>query len=391
MIYGFPIIWYPFGKGKIVRRPGGGPPKFVRKGKMSMDEDQNYYDQFQEAYDCHLCHGAPIDRSENRNSVLCKNCREKAIRYPVPKKIWAAVAVVLVLLLVSMVRFPKTLGDYRIYVSAEDRIENGELYEGMTDLLNIVEKYPQSTALTGKLVRLAMKYGCYDYAAYTIDNYLVGKEVNDNLYYEVSNAMDILDRYYNTMDTMQKMGEELSPTLSVEETAETLKKQCLDLVNDKTQDPALLYYYASLFTQNSQEQRTYLENAAEYNPMLFDAHVSLGTLDRREGDLASARERYGKVLAIDKTNPSALRAMGILDMLEGNMELGLAEARQAYQVNPDYTYVRETYMIALALSGDEAKSREIEEEIKASGEVLEDDTYQLLAGEITLQDYYIGE
>ena len=365
--------------------------KLVRKGKMSMDEEQNYYDQFQEAYDCHMCRREPIDRSESWNSVLCQSCREKAIHYPVPKKIWAAMAVVLVLLLISMIRFPKTLGDYKIYVSAESRIENGELYEGLTDLLTIVEKYPHSTELSGKLVRLAMKYGCYDYAAYTIDNYLVGKEVSDNLYYEVDNAMDILDRYYNTMDTMQKLSEELAPTLSVEEIAETIRNQCLDLVNDKTQDPALLYYYASLFTQNSQEQRTYLQNAVEYNPMMFDAHVSLGTLDRREGDLASARERYNKVLSIDKTNPSALRAMGILDMLEGNMELGLAEAEQAYQVNPDYTYVRETYMIALALTGDEAKSKEIEAEIEAAGEVLEDDTYKLLAGEITLQDYYIGE
>lgn len=356
-----------------------------------MDDTETRDEYFQEDYDCYLCHGAPIDRSENRNSVLCQNCREKMIHYPVPKKIWAAMTVVLVLLLISMVRFPKTLGDYRIYVSAEERIQDGELYEGLSDLLTVVEKYPDSTALSGKLVRLAMKYGCYDYAAYTIDHYLVGKEVGDSLYYDVNDAVDTLDRYYNTIETMQNVGEEITAELPPEKVAEVLKSKCLSLVDDKTQDPALLYYYASLFTQDGQEQRSFLQKAAEHNPMLFDAHVSLGTLDRREGDLASARERYEKVLSIDRTNPAALRAMGILDMLEGDMELGLSRAEEAYMVNPDYTYVRETYMIALALTGNKEKSEEIQEEIKATGEELEDDTYRLLAGEITLQDYYIGE
>lgn len=49
-----------------------------------MEEQENYgyegnlYEQL-EAELCHRCHRGKIDRSENPESVLCKECREELI------------------------------------------------------------------------------------------------------------------------------------------------------------------------------------------------------------------------------------------------------------------------------------------------------------------------
>ena len=65
-------------------------------------------------------------------------------------------------------------------------------------------------------------------------------------------------------------------------------------------------------------------------------------------------------------------------------------AQAAYEVDPDGLYVRDTYLVALHVNGHRDEENALIEEIEELEGALEEDTRQLLDGELTLQEYYMG-
>ena len=111
---------------------------------------------FQELYGCVSCHQAPVDRSENPNSRLCRRCREAAIHYPIPKISIPVVLVILVLTAFAYIRMPESLTDYRIYATAEAQIEAGMLNESPRWVIitwqlvsQITTMYPSNKGILG--------------------------------------------------------------------------------------------------------------------------------------------------------------------------------------------------------------------------------------------------
>ena len=81
--------------------------------------------------------------------------------------------------------------------------------------------------------------------------------------------------------------------------------------------------------------------------------------------------------------------MAILKMLEGDLESGRNLAKEAYDMNPDGNYIKETYLIALSQSGMKAEAEKLQEEIIKKDGALDEDTVMLLNGDITLENYYV--
>lgn len=351
-------------------------------------EEQNPFDSL---YDCHMCHQAPIDKTENPDSVLCKNCREKAIHYPFPK-LFLPIAVILCILTVfAYLRMPENLADYRIYATAEKQIQQGNLYDTLMNLEEVASRHPGSTDVAVRLVTLSMDYGCYDIAAYSMNTYLVGKSLSDVVYGDMIHYQNVLESFYDTQDSLSEFFNTLDESLSEEERRTALQNKILEMKADSKMYKPLVYYFAANFSSEPEEIKENLLQATSYDFLNFDALSNLGTTYRREGDFDAARSCYEKVLRYERKEPSANRGMAILEMLDGNMEQGLAYARTAYENGPDAYYVRETYLIALSLNGQAAQAGQIREEITAAGETFDPKMDSLLNGDISLEDYYIGE
>lgn len=350
-----------------------------------MDEQ----DIFQELYSCELCHQAPADKSENPDSRICRRCREKAVRYPVPWFFFPAALVVLLLTVLAYVRMPKSLSDYRIYASAQARAESGMLYDTLAELVDVVERHPNSTDMAARLVTLSMDYGCYDFAAYCMNTYLAGRSLSDTVYGEMVHCQSVLNRYYDTLDELDSLAGELGEDTPQELGAAMIKDKLEDMQEDPNMYQPVVWYYLSLVSDSPAESMTCLQNCLDENPMDFAARAQLGTLYRRTGDLETARSQYEQILRYEKKEPQACRGMAVLSLLEGHMEEALSYARTAYENGPDSDYVRETYLIVLSFNRKTDEMKRLRQEMEDAGTPVEEDAEALLRGETTLQEYYI--
>lgn len=351
-------------------------------------EEQNIFD---ELYGCEMCRQAPADRSENPRSRLCRRCREQAIHYPIPRIFIPIVLAVLALTVLAYTQMPKSLSDYRIYATAEARIGQGMLYDTLSQLEQAAQRHPDSVDLAVRLVTLSMDYGCYDYAAYCMNTYLVGKSLSDTVYGDMIHYQNMLTSYYDTLDELQSVSDQLGEVADQEMAAAAIKEKLKELEKDPQMYQPLVCYYLAMFSEEPEECKAYLLRCLEENPMDFTAMADLGTRLRREGDLDGAHSYYEQVLHYEKTEALACRGMAILCLLDGDMDEALTFARTAYESNPDAPYVRDTCLITLFENGMTEEAEQMKQEMQNAGTPAEEDTEALLNGEITLREYYIEE
>ncbi|MBT9778679.1 tetratricopeptide repeat protein [Clostridium sp. MCC353] len=353
--------------------------------------EENEYYTIPESQLCRKCHVRRIDLTENSNSILCKECREEQIKYPFPKKMIPAAIIIILLLGAALIRVPKTLSCYKIYQSAKAEAQSGEVYEALTGMLKVLETYPDSVPAAELAIELAMDYGYYDFGGYLINEYMVGKEVNDSTYAKMNMYTDRLTRYYNTYDKMDEISQNLDVNQSEEEIMASLKRELLACVDDPEQYPALIYYYLGNMSTDPAEAEQYLEAGIKEDPNLTMLSSALGTLKRRAGDFEGARELYQNILDRDKSDPAALRAMGILCMLEGDMEQGLQYVQRSYEEDPEGMYVKETLLIALMENGRAEEAETMKKQFEEAGQVFDEEFDSYLDGSVSLHDYYVDE
>lgn len=314
----------------------------------------------------------------------------------IPLLILLFLLVSLILAGISMTRFPKSLSEYKVYRRAEERAHSGETAAALQELFEVLEEHPNSLPLILELMDLSMESGYYDQAAYVFNEYLVGKNLSDSQYARMMRYSRRLDSYYLTYDSIESLMTELEAIVgqdtsekALKEQAEWLRSEISALHEDAGQDQAFLYYYDAMFAPTQEEQYNFLKKAYETDPELFDVRVLLANAERSRGNFTEAYEYLNMALSKEGQDAGALRGLAVLSMLEEKPEEALAYARQAYDLGPDGLYVRDTYLIALHVNGYEEQAM-IEEIETLEGE-LEEDTRQLLNGEMSLQDYYMGD
>nr|WP_288828217.1 tetratricopeptide repeat protein [uncultured Clostridium sp.] len=353
--------------------------------------DKGQEEQWETENRCKACGHAIIDRSENPDSVLCSTCRERFIRYPVPKLFIFFSVIIAVLTGFAFSRFPKVLKSYKIYVKAETMAENGDIAAAVEGLKTVVEQYPDSIPAAVRLTDIAMGGGFYSDASNVLSNNLSGKSVDENTLARMNQYIDKINRFFNTYDTVQNMQSSMEYAKSDEEALMMGYNYLMQQLIDPKQDKALLYYYMSMFTEDADEARDCLEKCINEDDNILDAKVQLASLSRRQGDLQYAESCYNEVLLADKSYSSAWRGLAIIRLLEGKKEEGLDLASKAYDQNPQGDYVWETYLIALKENEKNTDADALVKEYISKGNELDADLKNYLDGNLSLHEYYIDE
>ncbi|MGN1181084.1 MAG: tetratricopeptide repeat protein [Suilimivivens sp.] len=414
-----------------------------------MEEQENYgyegnlYEQL-EAELCHRCHRGKIDRSENPESVLCKDCREELIRLKVPPVMIGVGILVLVMVFLCVGMF--AVDFIRIRTGSESRglekedaliqeASTEDLYEDTSDkqrrldfwatgtdelsqsyvdladtgmvvtaldsMLDELEADPENLNMAIALADVAMKYSYPDYAAYAIDNYLAGKDVSDEAYERIIEYIDKLDVYYDTYDMIDEAWNTLGEGIEAlgEEASDQdyvlLVQACHDEIaehlGDENYDQALINYDLAYICQDEDERIEHLRECVGYDENYFDAQAQLGTYYRRAGELDEARTILEAAYDVNREAYPVLRSLATLELCEGNLELGLAYAEYAYNLYAEGDYVIDTYLVALAANGEREKAESLIREWEDKGYVFDDDFYAFQMGDMTLEEYYIGD
>lgn len=342
---------------------------------------------------CKRCRCRSIDRSENPDSVLCRDCREDLIRLKIPRFFYLIGGIVILLAALTFATSLRGLNNLAAYTRSRSMAEEGYVLTVLDDLLDILEDNPNNKDVAIRLADLGMKYAYYDYAAYAIDNYLTGKEVSDSEYDKLTSYIRKLDAYYDTYYLYEEIAEQIFGNVSdpedISKALEEFNHKLSAYVGEGGYDQALLYYYLGYMTADEQERITYLQECIRLNPYFYDAQAQIATYYRRNGELEKARQQLEEIYRVNKEDYSVLRSYATLELVEGNLAQGLDYAFQAYQVYPEGEYVIDTYIIALAANGM-TEEAEILVERYEEDYLFDDDLYDFLEGNITLQEYYIG-
>lgn len=359
---------------------------------------------------CKHCGTRYIDYSENPQSVLCKECREELLKLNIPKPVIVFCILVAVLTVVNIVifavdfvKFKNADGfEYATHMTDErcklykDMADNGEVFTALDSMAGILENEPDNLEMAITLADVAMEYTYPDYAAWAIDYYLVGQEVSDKEIDRMNSYIDELNVYYATDELTTGIYEEVYENIgSTEEEYIAAMQMCHDrmaeYIGNNTYDQALLEYQISFFCLDSEEWITHLENCIHEDENYFDAHAQLAVYYRRIGQLDKAREILDAIYEKNKEEYSLLRAYATLEMAEGNVDVALSYANKAYEIYPEGEYVADTYIIALFANGQQEKAEKLTQELENVGYFFDDNFYAFLNGEMTLEEYYVGE
>lgn len=389
---------------------------------------------------CKKCHRRKIDRSENPQSVLCKDCREEYIKLRVPPAMKIAgigVAAVVVLSLavfgVNIMRFRTALGeDFDLSSYMDDRSEEestetnhektntdsdleeaqqtindfmcqsyvrladeGMIVSSLDSMLEELEKNPDNIQMAITLTDVAMKYSYPDYAAYAIDSYLVDQYVSDEEYDRITGYIEELEKYYDTVDMVNlywemasELYEEEDIEIDVEEIFQEYHDNLMSDLGNNYYDQALLYYDLYYACMDEEEQIQHLKDCVAINPYNFDAQAQLAVYYRSNGEFDQARKILEESYAVNHEDYTLLRAYATLELVEGNLAKGLSYAESAYEIYPEGTYVTDTYLIALMANDKTEEAEELIKEWEDNGYIFDDDFYAFQKGDLTLKEYY---
>lgn len=346
---------------------------------------------------CKRCKRRTIDRSENPESVLCRDCREELIKLKIPPVFFVVGVLVILLEAFTLAVYLGGFKGYKAFYTAEETSDEGYIISTMNELLDILENNPDNLDAAIELTDIAMEYSYYDYASYTMDQYIADREVSDKQYRKLLGYVDEINTYYDTVDLSNEIWDELYEAENEEAYEEDdvyliMEDYCQRLseyIGDSNYDQALLYYYLGYMTVDDEQRNDYFEKCVAVNPCYFEAQAQIAVYCRREGNLERARQILEETYAVNKEDYAVLRSFATLELVEGNLESGLDFASRSYDAYADGDYVIDTYIVALAANGRMEEARELVGEYENNGYVFDDDLYEFLDGNMTLEDYYI--
>lgn len=346
---------------------------------------------------CKKCRHRTIDRSENPESVLCRDCREELIKLKIPPVFFVVGVLVILLEAFILAVYLGGFKSYKAFYTAEETSDEGYIISTMNELLDILENNPDNLDAAIELTDIAMEYSYYDYASYAMNQYIADREVSDKQYRKLLGYVDEINTYYDTVDLSNEIWDELYEAENEEMYEEDdvylmMEDYCQRLseyIGDSNYDQALLYYYLGYMTVDDEQRNDYFEKCVAVNPCYFEAQAQIATYCRREGNLERARQILEETYAVNKEDYAVLRSFATLELVEGNLERGLDFASRSYDAYADGDYVIDTYIVALAANGRMEEARELVGEYENNGYVFDDDLYEFLDGNMTLEDYYI--
>lgn len=354
------------------------------------DEDAEYERQQRL---CAACHEREKDYSENSQSILCYECRQKFMMLHIPVKIRFFLAAVCAIFILSVIMLPPIISNYQIYLNAERNMKAREFCFAYSNYSAVLEKYNESVPVILKTADAAMSAQYFGDLAQTIDTYLAGKNLNDSEYAKAMEYSNLLDIYFVTLQEINDIGTEIGDDPTSENQAEIAR-----VFNDKLEalltkdniDKTLVYFYLGNTSPNIETAIKYLKLAAEQDSRFTYPYSYYGNVLRRAGKLDEAKRVYQSALELNACDALSLRGLSILQLLDGQKSLALESIRLAYEIDPYGLYIPEALVITLCENGLRDEAMELLNQFIKDGFQVGTDLQEYLDGNLSIDQYYMS-
>lgn len=275
---------------------------------------------------CSNCGGTPV--VQGYSLPLCAKCRDYFTKYPVPGSIKIFALALLVIFIISMLFFPKSLKAGIAYERGL-RAENEKKYiTAANEYQKAVDIFPNSFIACGKLFVAHVKNYNFEQAD-AVFAMIEDKESNDSdevkVIDEANEAIDFLNDYFNISDELMLMMQN----------NESLDTNCEALRDYTIQNPDDFwghYLYAqALFdlTQYESAKAEYLK-AVELKPEIHEFRLGAAAAFRQTGEFDKAIEQCNIVLSENAEFPEAFVSLSKIDLKRKRYSDALKNAEKAF-------------------------------------------------------------
>lgn len=360
------------------------------------DEEIDAYEaQYEERQQlCSKCRQREKDLSENKNSVLCKQCRDEHISLNVPLKIKLFLVAICAVFIISVCMFPSILMRYKVYVDAEKNMKSKEYVSAFYNYASLLEEYGDSIPIVLKASKAAMNAQYFGELTHIFDTYIVGKNLNDIQYNEAMSYSLFLDDYYFTLDEIGAISDNINNRAyeSDDINLNRLFRNELELLLEKSNiDKAMVYYYIGSLAENVDDAIKNFKLSSEQDTRITYPLSYYGNVLRRAKKFDEAMQVYNQALFVNAEDASSIRGISIIELLEGNIDQSLVTMRRAYEIEPYGVYMPEAMIITLHENGLHEEADALLEKIVSEGFVAPADFQTYLDGNMTVQEYYMGD
>lgn len=363
-------------------------------GKMTdYNKNELNHNEFDERFEnvelCSKCKTFKIDKFSSKYSNLCTNCREEQLKVKIPFK---HLITLLILVVISSFAIFLSIGSVNRYVHllrAEKQTKNKEYLFAYQNYSAIVEDYSFNEKIVIKTVRSALDAQYFYDAAYYYDEYIAGVLFNDSDFKETEYLFKKINTYVKTYGAIEELFKNNENESDPEIYLENINNQLARMEDNLSLNKTLIYYYLSNFSQTIEDAKRYMKLSTKVDKQFTFTISYYGNLLRRYGEFDEARKTYEYGLSLNANDANSLAGLGKLELLIGDKVKGLELIEKAYNIEPYYTYMPESYIIALVENGKLEKAEEVKNNAKENDYEFDYELEMYLNSEITLWDYYV--
>jgi len=309
----------------------------------------------------------PLDGNPN---LLCSNCRQNFINYPIPRWIWAFGAGVLIVMSIAAFRMPAYLSAAIHLAKAEKAMDQKLFWTAQKELRQMEYLVPDNLIMNSKLFISA----CYNHDLLVLEqaySKIVDKKFEDDeLYNEVEKAFAFVNNSFPA-DTiipkkveLYRFNKDSLSKLSVD----LFQAGGQDMISGQTVIANALYDLADYDASDKILERVLTMDSNNYTALSL-----LSAVKRNKGQYDKAISFCDKMLDLNREDVMALNQKARVELKRHKDNEALKYAQQAMAIDPNHLFSMEAKAMTDYFFGRKSESIKLLAKIK-QGESFQGDS-----------------
>ena len=292
---------------------------------------------------CIECGKRPV--LEGYPNALCGSCREKFLKFPVPKWVSGFGIAVLLLVAFGLVSFPAQISTGLHLKRAENAAKNKNFLTAKKELTKVLESSPNLTSAEVQLM-IADFYNMDEYGFAVLAKKLSGQKIESSEDLSAANELAGEMQNYFPSDSLTQMKARFSDSVDIP------RDSLRQYIVSHDSDPYALVSYLNLYYDKEDLRwsdsaiKKLLSDHPDYLPGILTAIY----ITRMEGKYDSALKYCDELLSFNHELSYAGAAKARVLMAEGKLEPGIAQAKTTLEADPDDGYANATLALGYHLN-----------------------------------------
>lgn len=302
----------------------------------SENYSNNFYNQTS-YYACKNCGSDTIEEGYKLN--LCKDCRDKLSKRPIPASIKLVFLIIIGLVIYSSMRFPTTIKGALAYERGEQAEAQKKYTTALNEYKKAYEQYNISSNIKAKLIICQYYIGNYDNVVDLLIEIEGDVIESDKLYAQLDKiSIELQDIYAldDQLNNFMNMIENDPADIKIQKLVEYIDSH-------PNSNNMAAYILSDLYCNqaNYEQAKKYMEIMLRQHPYNQYALLCMAAIERELENYDSAIDICNHILSINIESASAYAALAKIELKRFEDKKGLEYIKKAYELDSNNIAIME--------------------------------------------------